>query len=194
MTDPRTVHEDLRYVRSVVHRADATGNPAIVYFLWAAITFAGYAMIDFFPERTGLFWMIAGPLGGLLSGVLAWREARASGQESTRDGRVHSLYWTGMVFAILLVIPLHSAGLISVDALPRIVLLIVAFAYYAMGIFEDRKMLWVGVLVGAAYVLSVALRDFRYVWTVTAACVAVGLIAAGIAARSWGGRPMETRS
>jgi hypothetical protein len=192
MTDPRTVHEDLRYVRSVVHRADATGNPAIVYFLWAAITFVGYAIIDFFPEKSGLFWMVAGPLGGVLSGVLAWREARSAGQESSRDGRVHSLYWTGMMFAILLVIPLRIVGLVSIEALPRIVLLIVAFAYYAMGIFEDRKMLWVGMLVGAAYVLSIALRDFQYVWTITAACVAAGLVAAGIAARSSGAGPLES--
>jgi hypothetical protein len=194
MTDPRSVHEDLRYVRSVVHRAEGGGNPAIVYFLWAAITFVGYAIIDFYPEESGLYWLFAGPLGGMLSGVLAFREARATGQESARDGRVQGLYWTGMMFAILLVIPLKVTGLVSTAALPRIILLIVAFAYFAIGILEDHRMAWVGALVGVAYLLSIFLRDFRYVWTLTAALFAIALVAAGIAARAAARRPAEIPS
>src|SRR5213593_929666 len=110
MTEDNRLRDDLSYVRSVVARANAGDSPAVIYFLWAAITSFGFALIDFAPERTGLYWMIAGPAGGVLSAFLGWRAGRALGQSSHREGRSHALHWTGMMVAIVLLAPLTVTG------------------------------------------------------------------------------------
>lgn len=178
------VHDDLRYVREVVDRAALAGNPAGMYFLWAVISFFGFSIIDVWPDRTGLYWMIAGPAGGVASAWLGRRAARARGQESHREGRIHALHWTGLWFSILLLVPLHFSQLIPIEAFPRLVLLLVAFAYFTFGVTMDRKMLWVGAIVAASYLSSIVLRDFRWVWTLTAAVLAVALAVAGLVAAS----------
>jgi hypothetical protein len=60
MTDEKNLQKDLSYVRTVLDRAEAGENPAVIYFLWAAISFIGFAMIDYVPKLTGFYWMIAG--------------------------------------------------------------------------------------------------------------------------------------
>lgn len=182
MTDDNQMREDLSYVRSALDRASATGNPAIIYFLWAAISFFGFAIIDYAPDRTGFYWMIMGPLGGILSGVLGARAGRALGQDSRREGRLHGLHWVGMMVAILLLIPLLATRSVSVAELPRIILLVVALSYYLAGVHLDRRLLWVGAAVGGCYLLTVYQRDLPHLWTITAAALAASLVAAGIVA------------
>jgi hypothetical protein len=182
MTDEKQMREDLSYVRSALDRASAAGNPAIVYVLWAAISFFGFAIIDYAPERTSFYWMIMGPLGGVLSAVLGWRAGRALGQDSRREGRLHGLHWGGMMVAILLLIPLVTTRAVSVTELPRIILLLVALSYYLAGVHVDRRLLWVGAAVGGCYLFTVYQRDLPRLWTITAAALAASLVAAGIVA------------
>jgi hypothetical protein len=182
MTDDKQMREDLSYVRSTLDRARAANNPAIIYFLWAAITFFGFAIIDYAPERTGFYWMIMGPLGGVLSGVLGSRAGRALGQDSRREGRLQGLHWGGMMVAILLLIPLMTTRTVSVDELPRIILLLVALSYYLAGVHVDRRLLWVGAAMGGCYLFTVYQRGLPRLWTITAAALAASLVAAGIVA------------
>lgn len=60
---------DLGYVRDVLKRSERTGFPAGIAYLWAAIGLVGFSLIDFAPERVGLYWSIASPAGFLLN---AW--------------------------------------------------------------------------------------------------------------------------
>ena len=182
MTDDKQMREDLRYVRSTLDRAGDAGNPAMIYFLWAAISFFGVAIIDYAPDWTGLYWMILGPLGGVLSAVLGWRAGRAQGQGSRREGMLQGLHWGGMMVAILLLIPLITTRAVSVDELPRIILLLVALSYYLAGVHLDRRLLWVGVAVGGCYLFTVYQRGLPRLWTITATALAASLVAAGIVA------------
>lgn len=184
--DDRKLHDDLSYVRFALARAESEGYPAAIYFLWAAISFFGYAIIDFAPEKTGFYWMIAGPAGGVLSGLLGWRASRSLGQASFREGRTQTLHWIGLMVAVLLLVPLTLTHGTEVKELPRLILLLVALSYYTMGVHVDRRLLWVGLAIAACYLFTVLARDLPYLWTITATGLAGSLLAAGVfaAARS----------
>lgn len=174
------IRDDLEYVRSVVHRAEGRDNPASIYFLWAVISFFGYAIIDFDPEKTGFYWMVAGPLGGILSGILGMRSARRAGQVSDQGGRADSLHWTGLFVAILLLIPLAATRRLDLMDLPRVILLFVAFAYWTAGVHVDRRMLPVAAVMAGLYGFTVWARDLPYLWTITAGGLAASLAITGM--------------
>jgi hypothetical protein len=180
MTEDKQARADLSYVRAVLDRAESADNPATIYFLWAVLTFIGFAMIDYLPEKTGLYWMIVAPLGGLLSGYLGWRAGRATGQASRREGVLQALHWTGMMAAILLLVPLAATHGIGVDEMPRLILLIVAIAYYTAGVHLDRRLLWISIVLGGCYLFTVYMPDVPRLWTITGAMMAGSLAAAGI--------------
>ena len=181
MTDDKQAHDDLSYVRSVLHRAENTAeNPASIYFLWAVITFFGFAIIDVFPEKTGPYWMIAGPLGGVLSGVLGRRAGRASGQPSKREGIIQSMHWIGLMAGIFLMVPLVMTHVVSTDDFPRLVLLVIAMSYYTAGVHVDRRLIPVSFVLVGCYLLTVFVRDMPHLWTVTAALLAASLAIAGL--------------
>jgi hypothetical protein len=183
MTDDRQIHDDLNYVRSVLHRAEHTGgSPATIYFLWAAISFLGFAIIDFASHLTGVYWMIAGPLGGVMSGVLGYRASRAAGQSSRREGRIQAMHWGGVMAAVVLLVPLVVTHAIAIDDFPRFVLLILALFYYTAGVHTDRRMIPLSVVVVGCYLLTVFVRHVPYLWTLTGAIIAASLAAAGFLA------------
>lgn len=180
MTDDKQLREDLSYVRSVLSRAEGASGPASVYFLWAAITFFGFAIIDYAPEKSGFYWMIAGPAGGILSGVLGWRAGRAIGQSSSHEGWVHWMHWTGFMAVVLLLIPLAAGRVIPTTELPRLILLLVALAYWTAGVHLDRGLLWVGLAVAGCYVFTLVQRGMPYLWTITAAVLAASFVVCGL--------------
>lgn len=183
MTDDQQAHDDISYVRSVLRRAEGgAGSPAMLYFLWAAITFLGFAIIDFAPRLTGPYWMIAGPLGGVLSGVLGYRASRALGQSSRREGRTLAMHWSGVMAAVLLLVPLAMTHAIAIDDFPRLVLLILAVFYYTAGIHTDRRMIPLSVVLVGCYLFTVFVRGLPYLWTLTGAIIAASLAAAGLLA------------
>jgi hypothetical protein len=181
MTDDKQARDDLSYVRSVLHRAENTAeSPASIYFLWAVITFFGFAIIDVLPEKTGPYWMIAGPLGGVLSGVLGRRAGRAAGQPSRREGILQAMHWVGLMVGIFLMVPLVITHVISTDDFPRLVLLVIAISYYTAGVHVDRRLIPVSVVLAGCYLLTLFVRDLPHLWTVTAAILAASLAVAGL--------------
>ena len=182
MADDKQLHDDLSYVRTVVERAEDPKNPASIYFLWAVISFFGYAIIDVSPEKTGPYWMIAGPVGGILSGVLGSRANRAAGHYSKREASADFLHWMALFAGILLLIPMVTTGALSVQELPRIILLLVTLSYFTAGVHQDRRLIPVALAMAAAYLLTVLARDLPWLWTITGAILAVSLAGAGIVA------------
>ena len=181
MTDDKQAHDDLSYVRSVVHRAEeSAGNPAAIYFLWAVLTFFGFAIIDVAPEKTGLYWVLAGPLGGVMSAVLGHRAGRAMGQPSRREGRIQAMHWSGLMVAIALIVPLGMTHVIAFPDFPRIVLLVVALSYYTAGVHVDRRLIPVSLVLVGCYLLTLFVRTLPHLWTVTAAILAASLAIAGL--------------
>jgi hypothetical protein len=188
MTNDR-LQDDLDYVRSALAKSDAPASPAAVYFLWAAITLVGFSLVEFGPRYTGLFWMIAGPLGGVASGLLGRRAGRARGQTSSRVGRRHWLHWAGLVGAIFLLIPLLTTRRIPAGEMPRLVLLLTALAYFTGGGYLDRRLRWIAGAVAGCYLLTVGVPGLPHLWTVTAVILAVSFVACGIVTASADRRP-----
>lgn len=180
----RGVEDDIRYVRSVLDRAEQLGSPAGIYYLWAVLGFVGMSLVDFKPEVVGPYWAFAGPLGGAASFYLGWRGSRQLGQTSCREGAFHALHWIGMMTAIFLTIPLALTGLVSPEALPTLILLILAFGYYTAGIYLDRRLLAIGLLVGGCYLATIFVKSWPWIWTFTGAVLALGLVASGLRSRA----------
>lgn len=177
------IQRDLAYVKTVVDRAQAPG-PAVVWYLWAAIVLAGFALADLAPQRVGLFWLVAGPAGFALSAWLGRRHDRAVGQESAREGMRHMLHWGGMLVACFLVAPLAIVRGWSGEAMGQAILLVVALGYWLAGVHLVGALRWVALLVVAGF--GITLVAGAYAWTIAGVLVALGLVVTG--ARSDGDR------
>jgi hypothetical protein len=172
-------NSDLGYVREVVQRSERQAMPREILWLWAAISLVGFALIDFEPERVGLYWLVAGVGGFVLSAWLGSRRAHATGQESRETGRRHQLHWAGMGVAIFLLA--FSADGSSAQPAARTILLMVALGYWLAGVHLVPALKWMGVLAAATYVALAFLEGFPYPWTAAAIAIAAGLVVASFA-------------
>lgn len=171
---PTELQSDLGYIRSLVQRSERRPTPASILLLWAAIVLAGFAIIDFSPRHTGFFWMIMGPAGGIASGLLGWRHGLKLGQLDRAVGIRHALHWSGMLVLIGLAVVLAVTGHIPHRELSRVILLIVAFGWWAAGVHFDRVFLWFGALMALGFLGTLLLA--AYAWTLLGAAIAVGLV------------------
>jgi hypothetical protein len=81
-----TLESDIRYVRALVMKSGSESLPRSFFIVWAVIVLLGFSIIDFAPRWTGLFWMIAGPGGGILSAMLGHRAGVRIGQLNRETG------------------------------------------------------------------------------------------------------------
>ena len=185
MTELEQVEGDLRFVRSALASSDRPHSPAGIYFLWAVAVAIGFALVDFREGLVGPYWMLVGPAGFVASIYLGWRHARRLGQVSAADGRRHLLHWGGMLAVIALAMLMPARGVLTWEGLNSVILLILALAYFTAGVHGERPFMWVGVLMGAGYVLITL--GSAYAWTIVGVTLAVALTVAGLR----GGRPLE---
>jgi hypothetical protein len=173
--------EDLGYVRDVVRRSERRAMPRAILWLWAAISVPGFAVVDVAPERAGLYWLVAGGAGFLLSSWLGARGARAIGQQSEGTGRRHMLHWAGMGVAVFLL----SFGAEGWGSTPQgsshAILLMVALSYWLAGVHLVPALKWMGVVAAAAYVGLAFVEGFPYPWTAAGIVIAAGLVVASLA-------------
>lgn len=179
-TDAR---HDLGYVRDVVNRSERGAFPSAIAYLWAAIGVVGFSLIDFAPERVGIYWTIAAPVGFLLSAWLGWRQARVVGQESAREGRGHMLHWGALTVAIFLLYPLIAQGALRGEAIAQVILLMVSLGYFLAGIHLVPALRWAALAMAIGYVVTVTIDAFA--WTALGVLFAAGLV---ISARVAGDR------
>ena len=173
--------EDLGYVRDVVRRSERRVMPRAILWVWAAISVAGFAIIDVAPERAGLYWLVAGGAGFLLSMWIGGRQERAIGQASAETGRRHILHWAGMGVAIFLVSFGAEGWGSSPQASSHAILLMVALSYWLAGVHMVPALKWMGVLAAAVYVALALLEGFAYPWTAAGLVIAAGLVVASFA-------------
>lgn len=156
--------QDLAYIKDVVENADNDScQPRAIFFLWAPIYFVGFSLIDLSGRYAGLFWMIAGPGGGIISYWLGHRWAMRTGRAFRREGARHLLHWLGLAAATFLSLPLLWSGAISSDALAKIILLISAFGLFTAGIYLARPYMWVGLAMAVCYLGSLTVTNLPWV-------------------------------
>jgi hypothetical protein len=187
MSSTKQVTDDLEYLGALLRRSERGGSPFIIYALWAVLVLVGFSMVDFAPQRVGLFWMIAGPLGGVASAILGHRYGLRIGQVNREEGIRHLWHWFGMMLAILLAVPLGVTGAIAWPVLSRVFLLIISLAYFLAGVHQERPLKWVGLLMMAGYVALFFIP--AYGWTLVGILVSMSLIVSGLLERRRGGTP-----
>lgn len=159
------VEQDLAYVQDVVRGAEPVpSGPRAIYILWALIYFAGFSLYDLSNQYAGIFWMIAGPTGGVVSYWLGARWAIRFGAASRRMATRHMLHWISMAAAIFMTIPLLSLGVLNPDALAKVILLIMAFGMFTAGNYLVKRYMWVGIALAGCYLAVMSIPALP--WTV----------------------------
>jgi hypothetical protein len=157
------IESDIGYVKDLVVKSDNSVSPASLYVVWGVILIVGFSLIDFAPRWLGLFWMIAGPAGGLLSGYLGYKAGASKGQMDREVGIKHALHWGGMMVIVFLAVLLALKGLVHGVVNSQVILLVVALGWWTAGVHFDRIFLWLGGIMALGF-LGTLFVD-RYVWT-----------------------------
>jgi len=176
---------DLRFVRGALDASTKSASPSALYFLWAAVVLVGFVLVDFQPDLVTEYWTIAGPAGFFASAYLGWRHARQTGQASASDGRRHVLHWAAVLVAVALAVLLARDGGMPPGTLQAVILLLLSLGYFTAGLHLDRRLLWVGFLMGVGSIVVTVVS--LYAWTMVGIALAVSLVVAGM----WEGRSRE---
>lgn len=178
MPDGNQLREDIEYVRAAAERLKPPPVSAI-YFLWALLGLCGFAMVDLVGDLrwVGIYWSFAGPIGTALSLWLGMRASRDAGLVNRSEGVRHGLHWVAFMAAGLLGLALVQAGHLTWPGFGSLWVLLLALTYVQAGLHLERLMLPVGLVVGAAYLVTIWVPNFA--WTTAGVVVAVGLTAAG---------------
>jgi hypothetical protein len=177
MADLDRLQEDLGFVRSSVAKAGSHRSGPAVYFLWSALTLAGFVMVDVRPAWVGAYWMIAGPLGGILSAYLGGRHGARIGQINRDINKRYGWHWGAFVAVILLMSLMIGRGL-SLQAFSSIILLMLALSYFLAGIHIDPPLRWTGLIAAAGYVA--VLTGASYAWSMAGLALAVTFVLSGV--------------
>lgn len=181
MTSTEEMRQDLGYIANVLHRSDPVRGMPAIYWLWAAVTLVGFALPDFAPHYAGLYWVLAGPLGGLASFLIGWRSGVKSGEMDHALGMRYAWHWslTGLA-CFLVALPLVNG--VSIHYVAPNFLLVIGLAYGLAGVHLERPLRWVGLLMMLGYV-ALTWPQFPYAWTATGLLTASALAYAGWQAR-----------
>ena len=171
MTGTEQLREDMAYVRAAASRAGSVHVPAI-YILWAVISLCGFRLADIVTDYRwlGVYWMLAGPAGFVVSLWLGRRAGRREGQEDRREGSRWSLHWLGFLAAGVSGWALVAAGQLSAAGFGSLWVLLLALTYFQAGVHLERRMLPVGIVAGIGYLVTLFIPGFG--WTVAGVVVA----------------------
>lgn len=172
--------DDVRYVRSLLERP--APSPASIPLLWAGIVAVGFALVDLAPERVGLFWAFAAPIGTVLSIFLGHRAAVARGEMRATDGIRWMAHWVGVMVLIGGAVGLAQWGVLPHQGLNTVIILLITAAYFLAGVHLEHRLLWVA----AAFALTLPLAELlpRYGWVVAGGVVAASLVATALVGRA----------
>lgn len=181
MAVTESIRENLDYVASTVRRQEHGSGVPSIYFMWAAIVLVGFALPDFAPVAAGPFWFVTGIAGGLLSWWLGKRAGRKAGINDRATSRRYGWHWAiGGVGFFLSALPMITGRTDPAQGTAPF-LLVGGLVYALAGVHLERPLLWVGLVMLAAYVVLVVFAP-PYVWTITGAVIALSLVCAGLAA------------
>lgn len=180
MTTSDQFKDDLNYVATTLRRSEPIHGVPAIYYLWAVIILVGWALPDFAPVYAGPFWVIAGPLGGIVSAIIGWRSDVRAGEQNRVLGMRYAWHWSLAGLACVLVaLPVASGTPIS-HVVPYF-LLIIGLAYALAGVHLEAPLRWVGLLMMAGYIALIL--GFPFAWTTTGVVVAAALSYTGWQAR-----------
>ena len=175
MTTTDNLKEDIAFVRAAAERA-GTGTIPSIYVVWAVIGLCGFALADFAADSrwVGRFWLVASPVGFCVSAWLGYRASRHAGQGSRQIGVRWGLHWLAFMAAGALAAALVAAGHLSWSAFGSLVVLLLALSYFHAGLYMDRRMLVIGGVLGACYLVTLFIPGYQ--WTLAGVLMAAALV------------------
>lgn len=177
-TDP--LKDDLAYVAETLRKHQERRSAPLIYVFWAVAIFCGFALVDFQPTATGLYWLVVAPIGAIVSTWLAIREAKRSGVRDRSRGHLWGQHFlvggAGWVAAAL---PMVS-GRVHPAQGGTTFLLVTGLVYALAGVHLDRGLLISGVIALVGYALMQFIQ-VPYMWTAVGGIMAVALVIAAIA-------------
>lgn len=174
---------DLGYVKDLVTAADEKPTARGLYLLWAVIVLVGYGLVDLAPHYTGLFWMVAGPVGGILSGIIGHRYSVARGQVNRAQGVRHALHWSGMLVCIGFIVLLGVRSGMESEVMSCFIHVLVTFGWWCAGVHFDRAFLGLGVIMAVGFLALLFISKFAWLGlgiVLAAELVRLGIRAGGI--------------
>lgn len=179
MANNEQLKQDIAYVRAATERSVTISVPAI-YFLWALLGLCGFAMVDFVddPQWIGIYWVFAGPIGFALSIWLGGRAERDAGRSSREIGVRQGLHWFAFMATGVLGLALVHAGHLAWQGFGSLWVLLLALTYFHAGLHLERRLLPVGILLGAGYLITIWVPSFG--WTTAGVMLAIALVAGAL--------------
>ena len=177
MADLDRLQEDLGFVRSSVAKAGEHRSGPAVYFMWSVLTLAGFALVDVRPAWVATYWMIVGPLGGIVSAYLGARHNARLGHINNDVGRRYGWHW-GAFFATTLLMGLMVGRGLSFEAFGPMMLLLVAQSYFLAGVHIDPPLRWIALVAVGGYL--VVLTGASYAWSIAGLALALTLVLSGV--------------
>ena len=180
MSQLANLADDLAFVRQRVDQANKSAFPSSILFLWAGIILAGSVLLDLAPTVGGAFWLVAGPVGGVLSAVLGWRWSVAVGVENMGLARRQMLHWGGLVVALLGSQLLVMSGAMRGEEFGAQVLLIVSLSYFYAGIHIHKSLFWLSGIQAVAFLVAVLVPTLPE--SISGVVMAAGFVWVGVVA------------
>lgn len=136
-------NDNLEYVKQILQASRGPNSVPSIYAFWGCVVFIGFAVLEFIPASASTYWLIAAPLGMVISAWLGIRSEKKLGQMSGEDGSHHLYHFglmVGFIFLALFTQQYHS------------ILLLIGLGYCLAGLYIDRIMLVVGAMSALIYV------------------------------------------
>src|SRR5437867_282864 len=135
MTSVDQVGQDLQFVKDALDKRHTKHRmPSAIGVFWAGYVLVGYPILDFNPKVGGMFLMIAGILGGILSGWIGRRQAQRLGERDRADGRREALHWASLCIALTAVITLSVIQHVAGNVMGQYITLTVGLVYFLAGV------------------------------------------------------------
>ena len=152
MTDIEKLRDDIAYVRTATDRSDHVPFRSI-YVLWAVIVLCGFPIPDFVDDKSwaGRYWLVAAPIGFLLSMWLGSRASTRIGQADIERGMRWAKHWLAYMVAALLGGLLVTGGKLTGSGVGAFSVLLLALAYFYAGLHLDRRLVPVGIVIGICF-------------------------------------------
>src|SRR5262245_34063204 len=125
------IGQDLQFVREAISKRERVQRmPSVIGVYWAAYVLIGYPLLDFNSKAAGMFLMIAGIVGGIVSGWIGKREALRAGERDAAQCRREAAHWYSIFIGIVAVLALGIIRHLPGDAVGQYVCLIVGMVYF----------------------------------------------------------------
>lgn len=176
MTSKQKLTEDIAYVRAATERSASIHIPAI-YVIWAVLCLCGFTLVDFVGPGSawiGLYWLIAGPVGMGLSIWLSKRASRETGQADLQEGKRWAFHFAGFGATGILGFGMVATEQLTWSGMGSLWILLLALTYFLAGLHLERRLLPIGLLLGAGYIITLALPAFGF--TTAGVLVALALV------------------